>query len=137
MVPRLLGSPHLTVSRLRPGPTSCRQRARSCLQRSFQLRPDGTFKSASSFKYWAAANSASARVAATSDWVRVPSNPIETSFEPLSEHWWLGPNGEARLAEGTFPHMNKDDLIFTLKVTALGVIALVMYVAVSYLRGGG
>jgi hypothetical protein len=33
--------------------------------------------------------------------------------------------------------MNKDDLIFTLKATALGVIALVMYIAVSYLRGGG
>ena len=72
-----------------------------------------------------------------SAWERVLSNPIETSFKPLSEHWWLGPNGGARLAEGTFPHMNKDDLIFTLKVTALGVIALVMYVAVSYLRGGG
>jgi hypothetical protein len=65
----------------------------------------------------------------------VLSNPIETAFEPLSEHWWLGPNGEARLAEGTFPHMN--NLIFTLKVTALGVIALVMYVVISYLRGGG
>jgi hypothetical protein len=33
--------------------------------------------------------------------------------------------------------MKKEDLIFTLKVVAVGIIALVLYVVVSYLGGNG
>jgi len=33
--------------------------------------------------------------------------------------------------------MRKEDLIFTLKVTALGIVALVIYIGVALLQDGG